>query len=944
MTARPGGPHHPALRRLSSLRARARLALLWESLWPRAWPVLGVLGVFLVLALSGLFLRLPVAAHLALLAALLAALGWTLWRGSRGLVMPGDTAADRRLERDSGLPHRPLTTLLDHPAGDDPAAEALWRVHQQREAARIARLRTALPRPGLPAHDPKALRLGLVVAVLASFVMAGGEAPERLRRALWPEFRAAAAPTPTVRIEAWVTPPAYTGAAPVFLDPAGGSATVPAGSRLRIALSGGLGRPELLRDGAEAAPFQPLGAGSHLSETALDAGGRLVVRQSGLEVVGWTLAVQADAPPRILFPEPPAPAQRGLATRLPWRAEDDWGIASARAELRLEARPDAPPLVVELSVPPGHPKTPRGVAQPDLSAHPWAGLPVRARLFARDGAEQEGSSEEAALTLPERTFNHPVARGLILLRKGLSVAPDQRQAAINGLERLAEAPEAFENDAGTFLALRTSRTRLSDDQRPEAVGEVQQILWEAALALEEGRADRTARALAQAREALREALRERRETEAREQSERRQAERERAERDRDARAQEQRDREREARNQEAQQRGEPRDETQERADRERSQQERAERQEAERQAQTGERERQEERNSQRAETDRRIQELRDAIRRHLEALAEQLQRENGETQQDPQLGQQQRRETDRRTSRMREQNRQDRPEEAERELAELERMLEQLENGEMAQAGREQQRQRRERGQQQMGVIQDMVRRQSRLLDGAHSRAQDDESRRARERRQSFNYPNRWPPQPPPTSQPPAETRQEEARDARTQRALRRALGELMQQQGDLTGEVPAPLGRADQAMRQGAEALTGGGDPRPHQERAIRELSEGGRQMAQRMARQFGQQQPGEGEDAGEGEGQGDAMAEGGMDGGEGEDQMAQQGEGRDPLGRRPREANGTNEDGGDTRVPDEAEMLRTRRIQEELRRRGAERERPPAELDYIDRLLRRF
>ena len=41
---------------------------------------------------------------------------------------------------------------------------------------------------------------------------------------------------------------------------------------------------------------------------------------------------------------------------------------------------------------------------------------------------------------------------------------------------------------------------------------------------------------------------------------------------------------------------------------------------------------------------------------------------------------------------------------------------------------------------------------------------------------------------------------------------------------------------------------------------------------------------------------------------------------------------------------MPDEAEVLRTRRLQDELRRRHAERERPAAELDYIDRLLRLF
>ncbi|HEY4251214.1 MAG TPA: DUF4175 family protein, partial [Roseomonas sp.] len=62
------------------------------------------------------------------------------------------------------------------------------------------------------------------------------------------------------------------------------------------------------------------------------------------------------------------------------------------------------------------------------------------------------------------------------------------------------------------------------------------------------------------------------------------------------------------------------------------------------------------------------------------------------------------------------------------------------------------------------------------------------------------------------------------------------------------------------------------------------------------------------------------------------------------DPLGRRQRDTAGALDNGADTRVPEEAEVLRTRRLQEELRRRGAERERPPAELDYIDRLLRQF
>jgi hypothetical protein len=107
---------------------------------------------------------------------------------------------------------------------------------------------------------------------------------------------------------------------------------------------------------------------------------------------------------------------------------------------------------------------------------------------------------------------------------------------------------------------------------------------------------------------------------------------------------------------------------------------------------------------------------------------------------------------------------------------------------------------------------------------------------------------------------------------------------------------------------------------------------------MAQQMQRQFGQGQ-------GEGEGEGDGNGQGDMElGGEGPGSEQQLGEGRDPLGRPGRENTGNADTGDDTRVPEEAELLRTRRLQEELRRRGADRERPVEELEYIDRLLRRF
>ncbi|UPG73553.1 TIGR02302 family protein [Roseomonas gilardii subsp. gilardii] len=881
-------------RKLTRQRRRARLALLWESLWPRAWPVLGVLGLFLLAALSGLFLILPLWAHLLLLLGFVAALAWAARRAIRGFAAPAPAAADRRIESASGLRHRPLATLGDRPAGEDPAALALWQAHLARQAERLHDLRVGAPRPGLPARDRRALRLGLVVALAAGFVAAGDEAGERIRRAFLPSL-GQPAPVPGLKLEAWVTPPGYTGVAPIFLQPGGPGFTAPAGSALRVALSGGQGGTPELRLGGKDRSFGALDRDSYGIEVPLENGGRLAIRRDGAELAGWEVSVQADAPPSIAFAEPPGPAPRSHALRLPWAAEDDWGVTAARAEIRLEARPGAEPLTVPLTLSGSNPRQQRGTAQPDLSAHPWAGLPVQIRLVARDGAGQEGHSEEVPVILPERPFNHPVAKLLIQFRRMLSLSPQLRGPVVAGLEGVLSSPEAFDDDTTVFLALSTARSRLIRDRRPEAVDETQAILWDTALALEEGRTDRTARALAEARKALEEALQQR-------------------------------------------------DPNQSEAER-------------------------------RAGIEKRIQELRAAIDRHLQALAEKLSRENGEAMPREDARRLDSRDLDRRTQRMEEAARQGREEDARRELAEMEEMLKALEEGRVARADREQQRQQnRQRGQGQMSVMQDMVRRQAELLDRAHRREQDSEAGEGQDRppgpmgqQNPANRPMPFGMQQRPGSRDPSARNQpgsqqdrnqaghdgqqptdaEAQRDGRTQRALRRALGELMQQFGDLTGEIPEPLGRADQAMRESAEALQSGRDSQAQQQQALRELTEGGRQMAQAMRRQFGQGQQGEGEGEGE-EGDGPGMAGNqpgnGQDGGLGQDQASGQGRGRDPLGRSTRENAGSANDGNDTRVPDQAEMLRTRRIQEELRRRVGERERPAQELDYYDRLLRQF
>ncbi len=504
MNPRPASPavRLPGLRRR---RALARAALLVERVWPALWPPLGVLGAFLCAALLGLPAALPPLLHLLLLIATGLASAGLLVHGLWQVAWPNRTEADRRLEQDSGLPHRPLAVLQDRPslAG----AEALWAAHVAQTVAQLGRLRVGLPRAGLAVRDQRALRGLLVVALAACLVIAGNEAPSRLLRALQPAWAPPPSP-PATELQAWITPPAYTGLAPVFLNNQGGPVSVPAGSHLTVNVTGGNGEPSLTLAGVPRA-FQALDANSFQADAELTAGGRLAVRRGGRDIAGWNLTVVADAAPVVVWPSPPGPARGGgrmPPTRLPWQVSHDYGVTSLTAELRLRDRPDAPALVVPIPLPGGSPKSARGARVQDLTAHPWAGLAVTGQLVARDAPGLTGTSAEESFVLPERLFQNPVARALMEIRRQLTLKPDDRLTPMQEIDRLSALPGVWDNDTGGFLNLRGIAALLDRGTGAAVVDEAQARLWELAIHLEEGATDRTARTLEQARQAVREAL------------------------------------------------------------------------------------------------------------------------------------------------------------------------------------------------------------------------------------------------------------------------------------------------------------------------------------------------------------------------------------------------------------------------------------------------------
>ena len=159
-------------------------------------------------------------------------------------------------------------------------------------------------------------------------------------------------------------------------------------------------------------------------------------------------------------------------------------------------------------------------------------------------------------------------------------------------------------------------------------------------------------------------------------------------------------------------------------------------------------------------------------------------------------------------------------------------------------------------------------------------------------------------------------------KQAEQQEQLRRQLGEVMRQLGEQTGDIPAPLGRAERAMRDAREALQRGqpgGAVQPQTE-AMDNIQQGLQALADQMMQQM--------------------MASPGM--GMTRQPMNRMGHGRDPLGRR---SNSMGQGlGEDVKVPTEAEVQRAREILEELRRRSGQFSRPQPEREYIERLLRPF
>ncbi len=848
--SRAGGPRDRAsdsdagrrrgrISKLQLFMGLARWSLAWERIWPRLFPMLTVAGLFLAVAFFDLLPRLPYAAHGVALVLFAAAFAAALRHFLIGDYRVEETAVQRRLERDSGIADRPLAALNDKPinAGGDARVTALWRAHQARMAAALAWLRVAPPSPGLPRRDPLGLRIVMLLALVIGAVFAGGDMAPRLERAVTPRHIAAAA-AERLRVELWITPPAYTGLAPLFLDQ---TATpdrikIPVGSTLLAQIGRVDARPEMLI-GGRATPFEPLGDAAqpegYRVETqfaAADAGAKnLRVAVAEETVAEWPVQGVSDSPPSVDYSQPPKNLGRGRLG-MAFEAADDYAVTELRMEIRhaegwlIPGGGD----VIRLNLPTPGLGTPsvKGRSARDLSAHPWAGAMVKITLHAKDAAGQSGVSEAFAMALPERIFNHPVARAIVAARRKLNrPAREERAQVIGDLAEIARRPQHFFGDTVIFLALAVARGRLAYGG-DAAVASVQKLLWQTALKIEDGEFAVAERDLKEIQKRLMEAMRN----------------------GADAR-----------------------------------------------------------------EIARLMEELQRAMDQYMAALAEHLTRLGIDNMpMNPTTRMMEGGDLQRMLDKARELAEAGAMDAARQVLSELNQMLDAVRNS--ARTAKPQKS--NDQARKMLDGLRDLARRQQKLLDKTFRRMQRDRAADASRSSDLSKRRGRLAP----SRRGDAETRE----IAEAQAEMRRELGRKMLQMDEMLGAIPPSLGRADRAMKQ-ARGKLGDGDAEgavPDQTEAVKQLGEAVQGMAEQIAR--GMQQPG-------------AM---GLSVGGGQRGMRR---GRDPFGRQSGEAGG-DVAGGGVKIPTGSELRRTREILNELRRRSGERQRPEPELDYIERLIRRF
>ena len=518
----------PRYQRLGRVIALTQAGMAAERLARAFWPFWTLLLSALAAIAFGVQTVIPPDWWWLVLVLLGGALGWLMLRGLRRLRLPAWTEAMARL--DTTLPGRPLAALTDTQAlGDDPQARAVWQAHLRRMAERAAVARAPAPAVSVADRDPYALRLMAVTA----FVMA--LAFGAIWRVADMSEAAASAPLPGTpgggpSWEGWVEPPLYTGLPSIYLnDLIGTEFSAPVGSEVTLRIYGDPDAVEVI----ETVSSLPVAVEDAPQLAAVRT---VPLNQSGtLSIDGpggrsFAIDIVPDAAPSVDLasaPEGVPPSQ----LQFEYAATDDYAVVRGEAVVQLNPRAAArrhglavdpeqrAPLVLDLPLPfAGGRDDFSEVFVDDLSEHPFANLPVTLTLIAADDLGQRAESTHAVARLPGRPFYVPLAAAIAEQRRDLLWSRANRARAARLLRAIRYRPDGMDAYRPDGLFPEPQAAGLVGDaiERLETAGpdmtratrdEIADLLWQAALLVEDHVPETAEERLARAQERLAEAMR-----------------------------------------------------------------------------------------------------------------------------------------------------------------------------------------------------------------------------------------------------------------------------------------------------------------------------------------------------------------------------------------------------------------------------------------------------
>ena len=889
MVEQPGKKTLTPLERTFERKVRlSSWALFFERLWPRLWIALGIAVIFATLSLAGVWPLLPEIFHklsiAVIAAAILAAFVYAV-----SVPWPSRDEAVRRIERRSGVAHRPASSYEDNVTAfsNNPETTALWTAHKERLARAMERLRVGNPSPRADRFDKFALRALPVLVLIPAAMLVQGSFGDRLASA----FRfGKPVPGNETRVDAWVTPPPYTSLPPIMLADGAQPAVVPASDGGKPVSKPLIGIPEhslmtlrgtgfktdaiaieVFSEGSK----EPVRTVADLPKGKNDAAEvRLEIRKSarvralaGSQELGqWTFDVTPDLPPKITLDKNIERTPKG-SLKLAYKAEDDYGVASAAAKLsQLRLKPgEAEPKAWAKPAPVKGPRLPldrppelalkmsrtgakavEGTTLLELGAHPWAGQRVALRLEATDVGGQVGRNEPVEIVLPARRFAKPLARAVIEQRRKLAEDSRNRPLVARSLDALTLEPEGFINSSSIFIGLRTVYHRLEHEKSRAAIASSINQLWSLALKIEDG-------AMADAEQSLKDVQ------------------------DRLSKALEQ--------------------------------------------------------GADEKEIQDLIQELRQALNKYLEEMQKTAEEDQAPEAQDPNQQQTSQQDLDKMMQELEKNAKNGSREEAEKMLAELRELMEKLQSGKSKEA--QENDKKAKEAMKKLNALSDLAGKQRKLMDdtfkeqnkpgaekpgGEDGQAGEDqqggEPKPGQKSQQGSKSAQGKKGQPGKNGEPGQGKKQPGEASALLrdrQSGLRKDLDELKKELGEMGAGDPEKLAQAQNAMKEAENALEKGDmdNATEQQSQALEQMRQTAQQMSEQMSKQ-NQKRLGRGDSP------------------------------RDPLDR-PQRSEGPDL-GNSVKVPSAIDAQRAREILDELRRRSGEALRPPTELDYIERLLRKF